>query len=250
MLLLVRTVVTAPASGWTSRGTVGGFIGSAALIGAFIAIDPKSPHPLVRIGILWSSPLVRANLAAMASSGWPSLQTAFAFLLAVSFGFLTAGYALLLRLGESASHLVADNEQGLAVGSCRAPEHRGGQRVARTPHPEPGTGRELVPHHEHGGRGPAGYGQRLGAGCRSQPGIEVRVFPADNGTGGVGDVSACGDPNRVARLEGRGRSVAASNGSALTQPVHRPNGRVTVSRRVAALAAESTACAHGMAAMR
>jgi len=98
MLLLVRTVVTAPASGWTSLSTLGGFAVSAALLGAFIAIERRSPHPLVRLGILRSSRLVRANIAAMALFGsyigyqfigtlylqsllgWSSLQTAFAFL--------------------------------------------------------------------------------------------------------------------------------------------------------------------------
>jgi predicted MFS family arabinose efflux permease len=107
MLLLVRTVVTAPASGWGSVSTLGGFIVSAALLAAFVRIELRSPHPLVRLGILRSSRLVRANLAAMALFGsyigyqfigtlylqsllgWSSLQTAFAFLPAgviVAFG--------------------------------------------------------------------------------------------------------------------------------------------------------------------
>jgi len=98
MLLLVRTVVTAPASGWGSVSTIVGFIVSAALLAAFVTIELRSPHPLVRLGILRSSTLVRANLAAMALFGsyigfqfigtlylqsllgWSSLQTAFAFL--------------------------------------------------------------------------------------------------------------------------------------------------------------------------
>ena len=98
MLLLVRTVVTAPASGWGSVSTLGGFVVSALLLGAFIAIELRSPHPLVRLGVLRSSRLVRANIAAMALFGsyvgfqfigtlylqsllgWSSLQTAFAFL--------------------------------------------------------------------------------------------------------------------------------------------------------------------------
>ncbi len=71
---------------------------SALLLGAFVAIELRSPHPLVRLGILRSSRLVRANIAAMALFGsyigfqfigtlylqsllgWSSLQTAFAFL--------------------------------------------------------------------------------------------------------------------------------------------------------------------------
>lgn len=107
MLLLVRTVVTAPASGWGSVSTLGGFIVSAGLLSAFISIELRSPHPLVRLGILRSARLVRANLAAMALfgsyigfqfigtlylqslQGWSSLETAFAFLPAgviVAFG--------------------------------------------------------------------------------------------------------------------------------------------------------------------
>ena len=98
MLLLVRTVVTAPSSGWGSVSTLGGFIVSAALLAAFVTIELRSPHPLVRLGILRSSRLVRANIAAMALFGsyigyqfigtlylqsllgWSSLETAFAFL--------------------------------------------------------------------------------------------------------------------------------------------------------------------------
>jgi MFS family permease len=98
MLLLVRTVVTAPASGWGSVSTLVGFVVSAALLAAFITIELRSPHPLVRLGILRSSRLVRANIAGSALFGsyigfqfigtlylqsllgWSSLQTAFAFL--------------------------------------------------------------------------------------------------------------------------------------------------------------------------
>jgi MFS family permease len=187
MLLLVHTVVTAPAYGWASVRTVGGFLGSAVLFATFTAIELRSVNPLVRLGILRSSQLVRANIAAMALFGsyigfqfigtlylqsllgWSALDTAFAFLpaglivvagstviapimdrvgtprlLAVGFAFLTAGYALFLRLNESASYItlllptmlllglgfalgfpavnvqgtngVADDEQGLASG--------------------------------------------------------------------------------------------------------------------------------------
>jgi predicted MFS family arabinose efflux permease len=197
MLLLVHTVVTAPTAGWGSANTVGGFIVSGLLLAAFIAIELRSSHPLVRLGILRSSPLVRANIAAMALFGsyigfqfigtlylqsllgWSPLQTAFAFLpagvivalgstrvapiinrfgtprlLAVSFAFLTAGYALFLRLGEAASYPtlmlptmvllglgfaigfpslnvqatsgVADHEQGLASGLLNTSLQLGG----------------------------------------------------------------------------------------------------------------------------
>jgi len=98
MLLLVHTVVEAPHEGWTSLATVGGFVGAAALLAVFVAIELRSQHPLVRLGILRSGPLVRANLLAMAMFGaylgfqfigtlymqsllgWSPLTTALAFL--------------------------------------------------------------------------------------------------------------------------------------------------------------------------
>ncbi len=147
MLLLVRTVVTAPDQGWGSLSTIGGFVVSVALLAAFVNIELKTAHPLVRLGILRSGTLVRANLAAMALFGsyigfqfigtlylqsllgWSSLRAALAFLpagvvvalgstriaplinrfgtprlLVASFVALTAGYALFLRLGATASY--------------------------------------------------------------------------------------------------------------------------------------------------
>jgi MFS family permease len=148
MLLLVRTVVTAPASGWGSLATVLGFVVSAVLLAAFVTIEHRSTRPLVRLGILRTPTLVRAAIGAFALFGsyigfqfigtlylqsllgWSALQTAFAFLpagvivalgstriaplidrfgtgrlLVVAFASLTAGYALFLRLGASASYL-------------------------------------------------------------------------------------------------------------------------------------------------
>src|SRR5206468_9067900 len=98
MLVLVRAVVTAPDKGWGSFSTIGGFVVAAALLGSFVALEQTSPHPLVRLGILRSATLVRANLASMALFGsyvgfqfigtlylqsllgWSSLKTALAFL--------------------------------------------------------------------------------------------------------------------------------------------------------------------------
>jgi MFS family permease len=98
MLLLVRTVVRAPQVGWGSTETLIGFVVAIALIVAFIAIEVRSPRPLVRLGILRSGPLARANVAAMvtfgsyvgfqfvgtlylqAMLGWSPLGTALAFL--------------------------------------------------------------------------------------------------------------------------------------------------------------------------
>jgi EmrB/QacA subfamily drug resistance transporter len=98
MLLLVRTVVEAPESGWGDPAIVGAFLLVAALLVAFVAIELRSSHPLVRLGILRSGPLVRANLgmATMFGAyvgfqfvgtlylqtmhGWSPVETALAFL--------------------------------------------------------------------------------------------------------------------------------------------------------------------------
>jgi MFS family permease len=98
MLLLVRTVVEAPEVGWTDPVTVGSFALVVALLASFVTIEQRSAHPLVRLGILRSGPLVRANLgmATMFGAyvgfqfvgtlylqtmhGWSPVETALAFL--------------------------------------------------------------------------------------------------------------------------------------------------------------------------
>jgi predicted MFS family arabinose efflux permease len=62
MLLLVFTVVSASSAGWASARTLGSFAGVAALLAAFVAIEHRSSHPLIRLGVLRSSQQVRANL--------------------------------------------------------------------------------------------------------------------------------------------------------------------------------------------
>ena len=107
MLLLVRTVVEAPDKGWGSAITVGSFAIVAALLATFVAIETRSTAPLVRLGILRSGPLLRANIGAMilagsyfgfqfvatlylqSMNGWSAIETALAFLpagLLVAFG--------------------------------------------------------------------------------------------------------------------------------------------------------------------
>ena len=98
MLLLVRTIVEAPNDGWGSAQTVAGFAVALALLAAFVTIERRSSAPLVRLGILRSAPLVRANLGMMvlfgayvgfqfvvtlylqATNGWSPVETALAFL--------------------------------------------------------------------------------------------------------------------------------------------------------------------------
>ena len=121
MLLLVHTIVEAPERGWGSAQTVVAFVISAALLASFVAVERRSQAPLVRLGILRSGSLVRANLGAMAlfgayigfqfvmtlylqaMNGWSALETALAFLpagLLVAFGSTRIG-PLVDRLGTA-----------------------------------------------------------------------------------------------------------------------------------------------------
>ncbi|HST38960.1 MAG TPA: MFS transporter [Conexibacter sp.] len=118
MLLLVRTVVTAPEDGWTSAQTLGGFAIAAVLLATFVWIERRVRHPLVRLGIFNSSSLVRANLGAVGVFGcyvafqfiatlylqnllgWSALETALAFLPA---GLLVATVAP--RIGKVADRV-------------------------------------------------------------------------------------------------------------------------------------------------
>ncbi|MFL5839490.1 MAG: MFS transporter [Thermoleophilaceae bacterium] len=75
MLLLVFTLVEAPDAGWTSTRTLAGFAGAAAILAAFVAHEQRASTPLVRLGILRSGSLVRANVGAMALiGGWFGFQ--------------------------------------------------------------------------------------------------------------------------------------------------------------------------------
>ena len=75
MLLLVFSLVEAPEQGWASGRTLAGLAGAAAILAAFVYHEQRTPQPLVRLGILRSASLVRANLAAMALiGGWFGFQ--------------------------------------------------------------------------------------------------------------------------------------------------------------------------------
>jgi MFS family permease len=98
MLLLVRTIVEAPTTGWGDPQTLAGFGLAAGLLAAFVAVERRVQQPLVRLGILRSAALVRTNLGAMClfgayvgfqfvatlylqtTLGWSALETALAFL--------------------------------------------------------------------------------------------------------------------------------------------------------------------------
>ncbi|HEV8151344.1 MAG TPA: MFS transporter, partial [Solirubrobacteraceae bacterium] len=69
MLLLVHTIVEAPDRGWGSAATVAAFALAAALLAAFAMIERRTQAPLVRLGILRSGSLLRANAGAAALFG-------------------------------------------------------------------------------------------------------------------------------------------------------------------------------------
>ena len=112
MLVLVRTVVEAPDEGWGSPATIAAFGLALALLAAFVAIERRSSSPLVRLGILRTGSLVRANLGMMTlfgayvgfqfvmtlylqtMNGWSPVETALVFLpagLLVAFGSTRLG---------------------------------------------------------------------------------------------------------------------------------------------------------------
>lgn len=98
MLLLVYTVVQAAEAGWGSARTILSFLAVAVLLTAFVAVERRSPSPLIRLGVLRSGPQVRAQLGALTFLGsyigfqflvtlymqqvlgWSALHTALAFL--------------------------------------------------------------------------------------------------------------------------------------------------------------------------
>ena len=58
-----------------SARTLGSFVAVAAILAAFVVRERSAPAPLVRLGILRSGSLVRANLAAMSLfGGWVGFQ--------------------------------------------------------------------------------------------------------------------------------------------------------------------------------
>jgi len=98
MLLAVFTVVKAPDVAWFQ--TLGTLAASGGLFAAFAVIERRSAEPLVRLGILRSSSLVRINISAMLFvgsfagfqfiavlylqqlRGWSALETGLALLVA------------------------------------------------------------------------------------------------------------------------------------------------------------------------
>jgi MFS family permease len=64
-LVFVHAVVQAPTTGWLSVRTLAEFALAAVLLGAFVVLERTVEHPLVRLPILRSAPLLRANAGAL-----------------------------------------------------------------------------------------------------------------------------------------------------------------------------------------
>src|SRR3954452_25204758 len=101
LLVFVYAVVDAPNRGWASLPTIGSLAASAALMTAFVIIERRHSHPLVRLGILRSGSLLHANLSgAVMAGGYFSFQFVVTLYLqnslgwsplAMALGFLPAG---------------------------------------------------------------------------------------------------------------------------------------------------------------
>lgn len=121
MLLVVYAVVTAPAKGWTSPETLDTLALAIALLAAFVLIEKRVRHPLIRLGILRHTSTIRANLSIVAlvgsymsfqfmltlflqdGRGWSPLRMAFALLpigIVVAVGSPVAG-KLINRFGTT-----------------------------------------------------------------------------------------------------------------------------------------------------
>jgi predicted MFS family arabinose efflux permease len=71
MLLLVFTLVEAPTAGWAFARTIGSLAGVLVVLGVFVGRERRSVAPVLRLGILRSASLVRANVGGMAlTGGW------------------------------------------------------------------------------------------------------------------------------------------------------------------------------------
>jgi MFS family permease len=134
MLALVYSVVEAPSRGWLDGRTLGGLALSVLLLGAFVVIESRSPHPLVRLGILRTRTLVSADIAAMLYfgsylgfqflatlyvqnvAGWSPIDTALAFLPSGAFLPILGSQAerLIGRFGTA--RLIAAGLTAFAIG--------------------------------------------------------------------------------------------------------------------------------------
>jgi MFS family permease len=69
MLLFVYAIVQAPEAGWTSLSTIGLLTLAISTLVAFVLIERRAAHPLIRLSILRRGSIVRANIGFVAMFG-------------------------------------------------------------------------------------------------------------------------------------------------------------------------------------
>ncbi|MDH6144436.1 MULTISPECIES: MFS transporter [Kitasatospora] len=69
LLLLVFTVTEAQSVGWATARTIGSLVAVAVLLTAFLVIEQRTAHPLVRLGIFRNGAVARANSTAFLLMG-------------------------------------------------------------------------------------------------------------------------------------------------------------------------------------
>jgi MFS family permease len=95
LLVLVYAVVEAPQRGWGSATTIGLIALSVALMAAFVLVERRHPHPLVRLGILRSASLLHANAsAAVMFGGYVAFQFMVTLYVQNSLGWSPIGMAM------------------------------------------------------------------------------------------------------------------------------------------------------------
>ena len=134
MLLAVYTVVSAPARGWLAPVTLGAAVLAAALLTAFVVIENRIAHPLIRLGILKVGATLRANLSVIALFGsylsfqfmmtlylqgilhWSPLKVAFALLPAGLLVAVSSPFVGLLINRYGTARLIITSMTSLALG--------------------------------------------------------------------------------------------------------------------------------------
>ncbi|MFE2728645.1 MFS transporter [Kitasatospora sp. NPDC059327] len=96
VLLLVFTVTEAQGAGWLSPRTLGSLAVVVALAAAFLVIESRTAHPLVRLGIFRNGSVARANVIAFTMTG---AYGGFQFVVTLYLQHLLGWSALQMALG-------------------------------------------------------------------------------------------------------------------------------------------------------
>ncbi|MFC9328014.1 MFS transporter [Kitasatospora sp. NPDC057015] len=96
VLLLVFTVTEAQGAGWLSLRTLGSLAAVVVLTAAFLLIELRTAHPLVRLGIFRNGGVARANLVALTLMG---SYAGFQFIVTLYLQRLLGWSALQMALG-------------------------------------------------------------------------------------------------------------------------------------------------------